>query len=425
MRRLPVTIGTLLVGLACMAEAQERTLAQSDSLCATVIKARRLTGSSCATLATQIVDNATRLLYQPEPRDLQNQNAKAATGGSLAQAEAVPSVEPLAVGGASLAAVGADSGAKAIVALTLNPSIFLTSPRNAEQIARASRIADLTVLFPVDDLDRDKDGNVDYFGARLRLNITGSKSGGKIVKAGQAFLQAVQGEGEFRKRLIELFKAAANVETCVDALLAQEHDETSITEQCGRGALWAPDRDTSDAMRKAMAEARAEADSRYLGLDLRMDFGDPTLGAVKDASATSINAGLALGRQFLGANPAAATAGVKARLGVRYTDLKDLHNTSFAVDGGLGFEARRPLDQDQAAVLSAGFEFRYGGEKGVEEALQTNFTVFRAALAIPVAGATALSIAVGAPIDGPISPTLSVNFNWGLLLPKLGLVPPR
>ncbi len=425
MRRLPVTIGILLVGLACLAQAQERTQAKSDTLCAEVMKARKLAGKSCATLATLIVDSVTRLLYQPEPRDLQNQNAKAATGGSLAQAEAVPSAEPLAVGGASLAAVGADSGAKAIVALTLNPSVFLTSPRHAEQIARASRIADLTVLFPVDDLDRDKDGHVDYFGARLRLNITGSKSGGKVAKAGQAFLQSVQGEADFRNQLIAAFRAAANVETCVQALLAQEHDEAEISQQCGSGALWAPDRATYDAMRKAIAEARVEADSRYLGLDLRMDFGDPTLGAVKDASATSINAGLALGRQFLGADPTGASAGVKARLGLRYTDLTDLHQTSFAFDGGIGFEARRPLDQDQAAVLSAGFEFRYGGEKGVQEELQTNYTVFRAALAIPVAGATALSIAVGAPIDGPISPTLSVNFNWGLLLPKLGLAPTR
>jgi hypothetical protein len=31
---------------------------------------------------------------------------------------------------------------------------------------------------------------------------------------------------------------------------------------------------------------------------------------------------------------------------------------------------------------------------------------------------TGLTLAVAAPIDGPISPALSVNFNWGLLLPK-------
>ena len=424
MRSLSVTIG-VLVGLASVAKAQERTAAQSDNLCAEVMKAKKLTGTTCRTLAVQIVDSVTRLLYRPEPRDLQNQNSKAATGGSLAQAEAIPSAEPLAVGGASLAAVGADSGAKAIVALTLNPSVFLTSPRNTEQIARASRIADLTVLFPVDNLDRDKDGKVDYFGARLRLNFTGSKTGGLVMKAGQAFLQTVQGEADFLNQLIAVFGAASHIAPCVDALLAQQRDEGEINQQCGSGALWKPDPAKYEAMRKAMAEARAEADSKYLGLDLRVDFGDPTLGAVKDASATAINAGLAWGRQLVGSDPMGASAGLKARLGLRYADLKDLRNTSFAFDGGIGFETRRPLDENQAAVISAGFEFRYGGEKAIEEALQTNYTVFRAALAIPIAGATGLSLAVGAPIDGPISPTLSVNFNWGLLLPKLGFAPAR
>ena len=41
-----------------------------------------------------------------------------------------------------------------------------------------------------------------------------------------------------------------------------------------------------------------------------------------------------------------------------------------------------------------------------------------AALAVPLAGMTGLTLGVTAPIDGPISPALTVNFDWGLLLPK-------
>jgi hypothetical protein len=59
----------------------------------------------------------------------------------------------------------------------------------------------------------------------------------------------------------------------------------------------------------------------------------------------------------------------------------------------------------------------------VEDELQTNYTVLRAALAVPLAGMTGLTLAVAAPIDGPISPALSVNFNWGLLLPKKSPLP--
>jgi hypothetical protein len=171
-------------------------------------------------------------------------------------------------------------------------------------------------------------------------------------------------------------------------------------------------------LRQRLADARAEADSKYFGLDLRFDFGDPTLGAVDSARATSIDAGLAWGRQFLGAEPTGPSAGLKARVGARYTNLTDLKETSYAFDGAVGFEGRRPIEQGQVITASAGFEFRYGGSSTIEDQLQTNYTVFRAALAVPVAGATGVTLAVAAPIDGPISPVLSVNFNWGLLLPK-------
>jgi hypothetical protein len=172
-----------------------------------------------------------------------------------------------------------------------------------------------------------------------------------------------------------------------------------------------------------MADARAEADSKYFGLDLRFDFGDPTLGAVANARATSIDVGLAWGQQFLGAHPTEASIGLKARGGARYTHLSDIEGTSYAFDGGFGFEGRRPLEQGQLITASTGFEFRYGGEDGAEEQLQTNYTVFRAALAVPLAGMTGLTLAVAAPIDGPISPALSVSFNWGLLLPKKSPLP--
>jgi hypothetical protein len=110
--------------------------------------------------------------------------------------------------------------------------------------------------------------------------------------------------------------------------------------------------------------------------------------------------------------------GLKARGGARYTHLDDIEETSYAFDGAIGVEGRRPLERSQAITASAGFELRYGGADAVEDELQTNFTVFRAALAVPLAGMTGITVAVTAPIDGPISPALSVNFDWGLLLPK-------
>jgi hypothetical protein len=106
---------------------------------------------------------------------------------------------------------------------------------------------------------------------------------------------------------------------------------------------------------------------------------------------------------------------------MRYAELRSTHEVSYAFDGGLGLEARRPLDETTSILLTAGLEARYGGDASSEEELQTNYTAFRATLSLPIAGATALAIAYGTPIAGKISPTFSVNFNWKLLLPKTGL----
>lgn len=410
----------LLLGVAPDGAAQvSRTEAQAKSACTDALTARKLEGDGCDFLAAQAVDTLTQRLYVPAPRDVQSDATGAATAGSLAQSEPVPGAQPVGVGGASVAAVGADSGAKAIVALTVNPAIFFTSLSNTDAIARASRVADLTVLFPVDNLDRDHDGRIDYFGTRLRLNFTGSKAGSAVLEsAGKGLLKLVQSEADLLLKLDSVLQSAPDPGKCFDAVTADETDKATVARQCGREFAADIDQSRYASFREQMADARAEADSKYFGLDLRFDFGDPTLGAVKNARATSFDAGLAWGRQFLGADPRAASLGLKARAGARYTHLDDIQETSYAFDGAFGFEGRMQLEQGQAIGASAGFEFRYGGKDAAEDELQTNYTVFRAALAVPLAGMTGLKLAVAAPIDGPISPTLSVNFDWGLLLPK-------
>jgi hypothetical protein len=233
--RAAALAGLILLGLASEAAAQvSRTAEAADSACTDVITAKELEGGGegCLVLAAHMVDSLTQLLYAPAPRDVQSDVTGAATAGSLAQSEPVPGVQPLGVGGASVAAVGSDSGAKAIVALTVNPAIFFTSLDKTEEIARASRIADLTVLFPVDDLDRDKDGRVDYFGARLRLNFTGSKAGSAVLKkAGEELQRLVGEETDLAFAIEKLLASAPSVGNCYDALLAEETSKARIAGQ--------------------------------------------------------------------------------------------------------------------------------------------------------------------------------------------------
>ena len=317
------------------------SLAQSDSLCAAAAKARKIAASSCRSLATAIVTRATERFYRPDPRDVQNPAPRPATGGSLAQSEAVPGVEPLAVGGASISAIGADSGARSIVAITINPAVFFVSPSDAEAMASASRIADLSLLLPVDDLDRDHDGRVDYIGARLRLNLTGAGSGKKVREAGRAFLRAVQGEADMVNDVLAALQRARDLDGCVSALVSGRSSATLVTRRCDGAVDLEADALVYEEMRSRMAAAREEADSRYLGLDLRADLGDPTLSGLVPARTRSLTAGLAAGRRILSSSAGGTSAGLKARAGLRYVGLPDSGPTSFAFDGGLGFELER------------------------------------------------------------------------------------
>jgi hypothetical protein len=398
--------------------AQQRSAQESDTLCAAAAKSRKIPAVSCRSLATAIVTRATERFYRPDPRDIQNPAPRPGTGGSLAQSEAVPGVEPLAVGGASISAVGTDSGARSVVAITINPAVFFVSPSDAEAMASASRIADLSLLLPVDDLDRDHDGRVDYIGMRLRLNLTGSGSGKKVREAARAFLRAVQGEADMVNDVLAALQRARDLDACVTTLVSTRSSAALVTRRCDGAVDLEADAEVYEEMKTRMREAREEADSRYFGLDLRADLGDPTLSGLVPAKTRSLTAGLAAGRRILSGQTGGPSAGFKARAGLRYVGLPDSGPTSFAFDGGLGFELERPMEGQGPLTASAGLEWRYGGESANETSLQTNFTVFRFSLNVPVAGGAGVSVGVSAPIDGQVSPTLTVSFNWSLLLPK-------
>ena len=54
-----------------------------------------------------------------------------------------------------------------------------------------------------------------------------------------------------------------------------------------------PDLEVAAQLRQELARIRRAADANYFGADIRMDFGDPTLGAVENARGRSFFAGLA------------------------------------------------------------------------------------------------------------------------------------
>ena len=228
-REVRAAIGAAIILCGAIPEASgqvQRSDAEAATVCTAAAQAKGLTVPpvrDCLGLAARAVDVLTSSRYLPTPRDVQSDVTGAATAGSLAQSEPVPGAQPLGVAGGSVAAVGSDSGAKAIVALTVNPAIFFSSLNQTDKIAEASRVADLTLLFPVDDLDADEDGRVDYVGARLRLNFNGKKAGKEMLaKLGQRLQSLVGGEADLLLKLDPLFRSAVDVGGCYDAVIGTD-----------------------------------------------------------------------------------------------------------------------------------------------------------------------------------------------------------
>jgi hypothetical protein len=83
----------------------------------------------------------------------------------------------------------------------------------------------------------------------------------------------------------------------------------------------------------------------------------------------------------------------------------------------VGFEVSRTLSDDDEINVSGAVEFRRGGAPAsLTDQFQTDFTMLRGTISLPVTKGNSISINVGKPITGDVSPIFSVNFNWGLLL---------
>jgi hypothetical protein len=363
------------------------------------------------------------MLGRVPPRDLQSRaTGNAGTSGAASQGEAGPSVQPLALAGGSLAAVGSAGGADAMAAFTLNPAILFGAQSPARSAA-LSRLLDLTVLAPINDLDRDQDGQIDYYGIRARINVAGPGAGRHLVRAGRAFAARVQQSTNLSAILDTVLRAAPDFPNCVAALRQETVDSEEMQRTCGRSVALSVDPKTLEDFREALQLARDSADAQYFGLDLRLDQGDPTLGATPGAAGTALFAGVAYGRRFVGPQTSRPSFGVKARLGLQHVSLdtavmEGSGRSNIAIDGAAAFDFVYPYEF-QPLKFAAGVEFRSGDPPlaGADEQFRTNFVQVRLSLDVPITAANSISIAFAGPLTGEERPTLSINANWQLLLP--------
>ena len=388
---------------------------------------------ACFALAAFVVDKMTeqdyiRDLYDRSmdgaitPRDLQSSTPQgAATGGTPAQDEAVPGVQPLALAGGSLAAVGNRAGTNAMTALTFNPSIFTYSLDNREDVATYSRLTDLTLLFPVTSSDQDTNGRVDYVGIRARINVTSLSQGSKIMQAARAaFGNLVQKETDLANEIATLLSTSPDPEACAKALIAGNFDGN----ECGGTLSITLNSQEYQTFKEQLQKAREEADAFYYGLNIGFDFGDPSLGEIPGSSGTGIFGGFAIGKRFF--NTPLASAGLRAHLGARYFDQDNYFDSTgtevvgendLSFEGAFGFELSRSTEQ-QSIRLASGFEARYGNPpEGMNNIFQTNYLLFRTSLNVPITASNSITLNVGIPVAGEVNSIFSINGNWNLLLP--------
>lgn len=430
-----VLIGAITV--LCVASS---TFAQtSDAVCKSILEQRSAPTATdnCFMLATFINTRAQQnvraveAILRPDAvplgavlsaRDIQpSYPQQASLAGSAAQGHAVPSVQPAGIAAGSVAAVGTDGGQEALAALGINPALLFLSDRVTRELAQFSRFADLTVFLPVSRLSGEDDAEggsgPDYVGVRLRLNVHGLKAGGEMWDRARTLLRnRIVRAGANVQSVLNLLSEADDLRGCAATLLDESEDEPAITAACGAPFVFAVNMAEAEELRSEFARIRNEADANYFGADIRYDSGDPTLGAVENAAGRSLFAGLSYGRRLVG-DPSGPTYGFRARIGARHARLDSETETDWGVEGGLGFELVRRLDEEEINA-SAALEFRQGSASDeLEEELQSDFIMLRGSLLLPVTAANSLSLNLGVPLSGTATPTLSVNFNWGLMFP--------
>lgn len=358
------------------------------------------------------------------PRKLQStRSGEAVPAGVPGQADAVPTVQPTSLAAANIAAAGTDSGTKAIVALSINP-ITIFGNGDSAAVARWSRFADLTVLVPLTNGALLSESKLEYFGLRARVNITGLNEGDGLLRdVTAAFDEARKIENDLAVQAAAAFRLLPDSTAIVACAKAIREAMWGDRPEACRGEVVVG---LGDAARKrlqeSLARAREKADARYFGLDLRFDTGDPTLGGDSTKDVTSLQAGLAFGRRYLGQRTQGTALAIQGRLGGRYLKPKvKPDSVTWAFEGALGFEASRLITIDQAVRFTSGLEFRYSNKpNSVAKRLQTDYLALRGSVTVPIVSGTSVSVGFVAPMVGDLSPSLSVNFNWGLLLASLG-----
>jgi len=430
MRMRHILLGVLFAARSAMAQPADAPApgpapASSEDRCKAALEARGtlVVAPYCSFLAADV---ATRMLHASrtklaskaklgaviaaaarQPRITDTPGAQTSAG----QTAAVASGQPVATTGASVAAVGdTGQGLQLVTALAINPASIILG-ETSKQAVWASRLADLSVVLPLNVNSEGASKGFNYIGGRFRLNTLAAWRSAELERAVAAYqtLQPVltallPAIGALLESVDDPGECAAAIESAIEA------DQITF---CGAVVEGAALSTVAAAARSALAQYREETDRKYLTLEARFDRGD--LNADAGAKKDTLLAGYLAAGYGLNATADGSTLELRARGGAVYFHDGATDTSNTGLFGAFGVELAVVRDLKRYCVSAALELTEQRGDAPMPPAIGVDALRFGAA--IPLDDGRVISVGVAVPLHGGAS-TIAVSGDWSLLFGK-------
>jgi hypothetical protein len=313
------------------------------------------------------------------------------TSGSAAQLDPVEALQPISLAGGAIALSGTRTGTKGVGTITVNPLALAAQPDDV----LSGRILDLAVSAPF-DLEQGTSQDRQFVSARLRVNLTAPFSAQELQKKVTSWMVA---EGRYADRLEEVLEHATSVRQCTEYVV--QNNRVS-KEACGQDL---DDAEASEARAAAFTEmekARRAAERYYLGMDLRLDTGDPTGPEVVGDKGTHLLGGLGAGVRISQGERWDWEA--RMRIAGDYFNSRDDALTPepepvYSVDWGGAFILSGLIEREAKQRMAFGFGLEGRQAKGGDdEGTPTNFVYLNLMAVVPALPGGDLGLAISIPL---------------------------
>lgn len=360
---------------------------------------------SCGKLAAGVWDSVQR--FQGElPLDSVEpvHRAPVGVGGSAAQIQTVPAIQPVPLTGGAISLVQQEAGARVLGGISINPAALRAE--TASEYAAAARGSDISVYLPIDLLDEST--ALDNVGIRWRQSLrSGESAAAAVALARPAYDQLNVPEPVLISQMTTLLSQALDKPACYGALKSGE--ATTITEGCGADLpALQPYMMVDRGDQSALQAGRGDLDAIQLGLEVGLDIGDPTFSGAPGRQGEHLSAEIGIGR-------ARGDFRLRARGGFRYSHLTEanLHTAWLITAAGGDYLLS---DNSDPSVLSMGLSSMIAGAP--TGALPSNTINLDVGVLVPMRAQARFGLGLSLPLYGQeTQPVLAITGDWLNLAP--------